>query len=493
MGRIMKYVAKLGLFGSVAALLATLAGTPSAFAAVQVSTKPTENMTCSQGVCSPTAKKAVLNVTDLANMLASGDVTVRSGSLAHDIDINAALSWTSTSRLTLDSYRSITFRKPVSITGTGALTITTNDGGSSGDYVFLGKGHVEFWDVVGNYRLVINGREYQLAKSIRQIAKIAKRIVGARIALAKNIGAGNTMYTAAPVHELSGSLEGLGNRISNLTIHSDADGAALGLIGIYSFDSLDDSIRDIALVNVNISGNGFGQQAGALAGGTDGSVLNVFVSGSLALSGTRSSVGALAGSASFPITHAAAGATVSVGPDGSAGGLVGVNYQFGSLIQESFASGNVSGGDGAKVGGLIGDNVGAPVADSYAIGAVSGGNNSFVGGLIGMDEDGNIGPSIARVYSTGAVSGGSGATLGGLLGSDVPDSSISDAYWDLDTSGISNPAQGAGNIANDHGITGLTDAQLKSGLPGGFDPATWGQSADINNGYPYLIANPPPK
>ena len=53
--------------------------------------------------------QAVLNVDDLANMLTGGDVTVESGSLAQDIEIDAALSWTSTHRLTLDSYHSISF------------------------------------------------------------------------------------------------------------------------------------------------------------------------------------------------------------------------------------------------------------------------------------------------------------------------------------------------------------------------------------------------
>jgi hypothetical protein len=66
-------------------------------------------------------------------------------------------------------------------------------------------------------------------------------------------------------------------------------------------------------------------------------------------------------------------------------------------------------------------------------------------------------------------------------------------YWDLDTSGISDPGQGAGNKSNDPGITGLTDPQLKNALPAGFDPKIWGQEAAINNGYPYLLANPPPK
>jgi hypothetical protein len=41
------------------------------------------------------------------------------------------------------------------------------------------------------------------------------------------------------------------------------------------------------------------------------------------------------------------------------------------------------------------------------------------------------------------------------------------------------------------GVSGLTNAQLKSGLPDGFDPKIWGQSSGINKGYPYLLANPP--
>jgi hypothetical protein len=35
--------------------------------------------------------------------------------------------------------------------------------------------------------------------------------------------------------------------------------------------------------------------------------------------------------------------------------------------------------------------------------------------------------------------------------------------------------------------------QLRSGLPSGFDPAIWNEQSGINNGFPYLIANPPQK
>jgi hypothetical protein len=42
-------------------------------------------------------------------------------------------------------------------------------------------------------------------------------------------------------------------------------------------------------------------------------------------------------------------------------------------------------------------------------------------------------------------------------------------------------------------VTGLTSQQLKSGLPAGFDPCIWAEDKKINNGFPYLIANPPVK
>src|SRR4051812_49341185 len=91
----------------------------AARAEVVISNDPTQNMICSGGLCTPTAKKAVLNVGDLASMLSTGDVSVLSDSKAVDIYFAAPLSWTSTSRLTLDSYRSIVFQRAVSVTGTG--------------------------------------------------------------------------------------------------------------------------------------------------------------------------------------------------------------------------------------------------------------------------------------------------------------------------------------------------------------------------------------
>ncbi len=112
---------------------------PAAHAALRISKKPTQNVSCTSGVCVATARGAVLNAGDLVSMLASGDVTVSSASAAKDIEVAAALSWVSSNRLTLDSYRSITFSKVMDVAGSGALTLTTNDGGNDGDLYFTEK------------------------------------------------------------------------------------------------------------------------------------------------------------------------------------------------------------------------------------------------------------------------------------------------------------------------------------------------------------------
>jgi hypothetical protein len=101
---------KLGL---VAVLLLSSA---VARADVEISNKPTQNMSCNAGVCTATAQKAVLNVGDLATMLAGGDATVKTGSVAKDIDVGQPLSWTSTARLTLDAQQSVQIEKQVTVT-----------------------------------------------------------------------------------------------------------------------------------------------------------------------------------------------------------------------------------------------------------------------------------------------------------------------------------------------------------------------------------------
>jgi hypothetical protein len=132
---------------------------------------------------------------------------------------------------------------------------------------------------------------------------------------------------------------------------------------------------------------------------------------------------------------------------------------------------------------------GGSIVNSYAVGGTTVDNGDYAGGLIGLAGN----QTISTSYSTGVVQfEGSILYAGGFVGGDGTGNTFSSGYWDLDTSGINDPSQGCGDIENCQGVTGLSDAQLKSGLPAGFDPAIWGQDPSINSGYPYLLANPPP-
>ena len=119
------------------------------------------------------------------------------------------------------------------------------------------------------------------------------------------------------------------------------------------------------------------------------------------------------------------------------GGFVGFNT---SIISQSFASGNVSGFigvGGGDTGGFVGFNgfSNAVISDSYAKGEVSG--DSRVGGFVGQNL---FGAAVSRSYSTGQVSGLN--MVGGLVGDS--DSTITDSYWDIETSGLNSSAGGVG-------------------------------------------------
>src|ERR1700733_2465644 len=125
-------------------------------------------MSCSNGVCSPTAKQAVLNVDDLEGFLASGNVTVTTtgaGVQASDIHVNAALGWTSSSALSLEAHRSIAINAAVSVLGLSGLTLDT---GKNGALVFGEKGSVAFGNLSSN--LTIGGNEYALVGDIKTLA-----------------------------------------------------------------------------------------------------------------------------------------------------------------------------------------------------------------------------------------------------------------------------------------------------------------------------------
>jgi hypothetical protein len=460
---------RIACFSAGLALLAPLCAI-QASADVRISSDPTENMTCSGGVCSPTAETAVLNVADLSGLLASGDVTVNSagsGVNAYNIVIAASLSWTSASALTLNAGQDIRIEQPVTVIGNGGLTLTYDK--YNRDLYFTRTGNVQFWDASSS--LTINRIRYTLAADLPTLAReIAARPQG-HFALAKNYDASvDGTYPSTPIPRLEGVFEGLNNTISNLRI-SDTEGGNVGLFGSSH------NLRDIGLIDANVSTSVTdGSFVGALAGSNSGQILNAYSTGSVSapLNGrTATFVGGLVGHSSRIIRRSYSTASAS-GP-GESGGLVGKKSQ--GIIDRSFAAGAVT---GQYAGGLAGFDNG-PIENSFALAPVShSGSHTYLGGLVGQ----LVSSTVRTSYSAGAVDNSGNA--GGFAG-DYGNAAFH-CYWDMDASGHKH-GTAFGDV---RGVKGLTTSMMKSGLPEGFDPAIWASDPNVNGGYPYLIANPPP-
>jgi len=494
---------------AAACVLAGMGAASTAEAAVVISAGATNNIACVGGVCTPTEEKAILNVTQLQSLLASGNVQVTTaGPLATNIVVMTGFSWVSAHNLTLDAYRSITVDGPVAVDGSGGLSLVTDDGGSRGKLTFGPKGSIKF--LATSNSLTINGTAYTLVNNIATLASDIAANSSGDFALADNYDAKNdgTYSQSAIPTTFTGTLEGLGNTISHLSVEN-GPASPREFIGMFSLLDEGSVVADLHLTNVFVRGSKQNQlYVGALAGESNGELTGDSVSGTVDAQPESSAVGGLVCISNGTISNSWSTANVN-GYATVAGGLVADNQ---GPIDNSYATGHVNGkGD---VGGLVGSND-AAIDDSYATGAVTsngGYDTSYAGGLVGT----NAGP-IGNSYSTGAVAG---VIAGGLLGSDNA-SLISDSYstgsvkggeggevysgglvgyyssgtlmdsdWDATTSGITNLGKGCGN-ASCPGATGLSTTQLQAGLPAGFSPAIWGESPSINGGLPYLLALPP--
>ncbi len=218
-------------------------------------------------------------------------------------------------------------------------------------------------------------------------------------------GAVNTAWTAGTGWTpIAGGLEGYaaildgnGHTIADLFINA----AGLARTGLFGRLAESSSVRDLGLVNVNITVTGANSRAGALVADASGNVTRVYATGQV--SGAEVS-GGLAGSMSGTITASYANVAVTVSGD-TAGGLVGSIGSLASTITASYATGPVTGGD--YVGGLVGQVfVSGNIAASYATGPVSG-TGSNVGGLIGHAH---ASATITNSYYDTGSSGQSGGT-----------------------------------------------------------------------------------
>jgi hypothetical protein len=521
-----------------AAALVFAIGACPAQAALVVSKAQTSNVTCASGVCTATAADAVLNVKDLKRLLNAGDLTVASGSTAMDIDFDTNLQWTKPHSLTLDAFRGITIGVEITSEGPGGITLATNNGGSGGDLVFTAAGSISFWSTANT--LVINGNFYTLVDSIATLAADIAAGPSSFYALSKSYNASSDgAYPSDPVPTpFAGTFEGLGHTIDKLTLET----VHVAQSGFFANVASGGAVRDLAFTNASFIGNKVlvgmvaalnqgtvsgvsagvsiqapgGSQGGGLVYTNAGTIVRCAVSGNIVATGSDSGMGGLVGinqgtilqsrSSAAVQAHAVgglvyendAGGTISLSSaagavqtdglgDGNseAGGFIALN---GGTIDQSFSTGAVNAGAGghgghhghhpvfAFGGGFASENTGT-ISNSYSIGGVTGGTKSLAGGFTN-----NAQGVIATSYSTGAVA--KNRKTGPGFAQELSDGA--NDYWDTDTSGTT-----VGCTGDCVGVTGLTTAQLQSALPAGFDPQFWTESAGINNGLPYLIANPP--
>ncbi|MDQ1092209.1 filamentous hemagglutinin family protein [Xanthomonas sacchari] len=423
-----------------------------------------------------------------------------------DIIVAAPIEWSGNSTLTLNAHHDIFLNAAVTATGDSA-GLKLNYGGfaltgsatAGTDYhvnapVSLGGAHAN---------LAINGQTYTLIRSLADAARYFNS--PGYYALAQNVDLGGTTRSAALVNTFDSTLTGLGHSLDNLSISA----SGVGYVGLFGGTSNASVIRDLRLNNVSISG---GYYVGGLVGHNQGAIKNVKVNGTV--TATSSSVGGLVGYNTSSIDNSAFYGNVN--GDGTIGGLVGNNvggeisnshslgsvtgsnsnvgglvghmdggtltnaYSYsnvrgdssigglvgssrsGATIKNSYAGGNVT-ASSFSAGGLVGLNDDGTITNTYATGSVSASN--MVGGLVGTNNANN---NVSYSYATGAVSGTSNTSeVGGLVGRNA--GSVSNAYWDADTTGRSNAI---GSSANS-GATALNLASV--GTADRYNHASYGK------------------
>lgn len=216
-----------------------------------------------------------------------------------------------------------------------------------------------------------------------------------------------------------------GGEINNISVTGfvTASKDTIGAIAGFMIDgSLSNSTSSAIVNGQNLVGGIIGRLEG-------GNISEASASGSV--NGGTLFVGGLIGHITNG-TIEASSASGDVQGNSWVGGLAGSIEGNSGLISSSFSTGDVT-GITMVAGGLVGMN-NSFVIDSYARGDVTGG--SSVGGLIGTN---NL--NIRRSYSTGEVSGNT--NVGGLVGR-FASGQILHSYWDVDASGLTESAGGAG-------------------------------------------------
>lgn len=266
----------------------------------------------------------------------------------------------------------------------------------------------------------------------------------------------------------NGQFEGDGHAIAGLTIDRPSEDA----VGLFRFtNAAGIAVQNLELRDVDVVGN---SGVGALAAANNSRIEAVGVTGSVSGGG---GVGGVVGGNSGEVVTSRADVTVAA--NSTVGGVAGGNgieqLGAGGTIVDCAAHGSVIGETASAelIGGLVGENtLESSIDRAYSRAGVEGGTD--VGGLVGRNNDES---TITTAYAAGAVSGE--AATGGLVGTNN-DATVSDSYWDRETTGQSASA----GLPDDRGLetdamTGYTAEETLSSFD--FD-AEW----QITGSYPIL-------
>ena len=260
-----------------------------------------------------------------------------------------------------------------------------------------------------------------------------------------------------------GSFDGQGFEIRDLFIDREGE----DYVGLFSFVDTGATIMSVGLIDANVTGEVY---VGGLVGHMhDGSLSNCHSTGNVV---GDTHVGGLVGECGGIVSNTYSAASVS--GNFEVGGLIGQNH---ATVSKSYSTGSVTGHE--YVGGLVGWNHDGIISNSYSSGRVDG--ESLVGGLVGHNRG-----SVSSCYSTGNVTGLE--DVGGMVGRNYQ-GTVSNSFWDIETSGQSTSAGGTGSTTAEmrdiDTFSGATWNIIAVAGPNERDPAYVWNIVDDEN-YPFL-------
>ena len=438
-----------------------------------------------------------VNINDAVSWSANTTLTLTA---SNNVNFNASLTATGNTAGLVINPNTANGSEPASGSGTFNLI------NGSGDYNYghaisiTLSGATPSLTIAGQVYTVINslGNSYDTtiaphSPTLQSIA--ASGNLGGHYALGSNIDGGasqswNNGQGFFPIGSanspFTGTLEGLGHEISNTGINMPTVDH-LGLFGTIGATGI---VQNLQLMGATVTGHyGIGGLAydnagtirnvtaftlvsgvdmvGGLVARNEGTIANAYVSGTVTERNSNgvSGVGGLLGTNYGGIvSNSTSIGTISGG--NYVGGLVGMNFT--GTVTGSHASGNVTGHN--EVGGLVGENY-SSLSNSYATGNVNS-SGTFAGGLTGRNNNdtlsnsyatgnvvgaidagglagGNYG-TIINTYAIGSVTGTTG--VGGLVAGTKQNGTVTNSYWNTQTSGQSTSMGG----------TGLTTTQMQT-------------------------------